>query len=481
MSGGWTLAKGKRGGNLSCVDNALTILTQHPDWKDVLAWDEFSGIVITTRVPPWDENDAPANVQPGPWADDATTRTRVWLGRKYDVRLSARDVDAVVIAAAKRRLVHPVREYLRSVKWDGKLRLDRWLIDYCGASDTEYTRAVSAKWPISAVARVERPGCQADHMLMLQGDPGLRKSSVLRALAVRDEWFHDEVNTRDKDGKIALQGVWILEDAELAGLKRADRTTNNAFITRRGEKYRAPYEKWDARQLRQCVFAATTNDEEILTDPVGARRFWFIRVLRIELPGLIDARDQLWAEAFARFGADEAWHIEDRGLLCEFATQQEARRIPDTWEEPVASWLKSGRDARGEAGVTTHDVLCGALNVSADRMTRDAEMRASDVLHTLGWEKCPTLHKRDAARIRVFFPRNNGCPRHRGLDVGREKRGEGEVVQVVQVVQPPKSTNETDAQPSGSELLQVAVGRHVQGAAQHVVRRDPARTNGGAR
>jgi putative DNA primase/helicase len=381
--------------------------------------------------------------------------------------------------------VHPVREFLRATEWDRKGRLDRWMIDYCGAADTPYTRAVGAKWMISAVARVELPGCQADHMLVLQGEPGLRKSSVLRALATRDEWFHDEVNTRDKDGKIGLEGVWIVEDAELAGLGRADRTTNNAFITRRVEKYRSPYDRWDMRRARQCVFAATTNDKEILVDPVGARRFWFVLVTRDDLRGLIAARDQLWAEAFERFCSGEAWHIEDVALVAAATQEQEARRVPDAWEEPVAAWLarapaqpkdKPALPANSVAGVTTHDVLA-ALDVPHHAMTRDAEMRSARVLRQLGWEKCSTKHVRNGVRGDVFFPSDTRCPKHR-RPVEREK-GTKEVVQVVQVVQPARKTRTNGAQPPRGEVVRVVPRLRDVQRGKNVMRSDPRpRSNG---
>ena len=181
---------------------------------------------------------------------------------------------------------------------------------------------------------------------------------------MRDEWFHDEVEPVSKDGKIGLAGVWIALDDEFAGLRGGNERKKKSFISRRHEKYRSPYDKWDQRHARQCVLAAAVNEEEILSDPTGGRRYWIIDVRRFDIEALVAEREQLWAEAVHRYRAREKWYLDDQKLVAAAARTQEAARARDAWEQPVAKWL--GKKI-GD-GVTTHDVLRHCIFAGEEHM-----------------------------------------------------------------------------------------------------------------
>lgn len=406
----------------SVVGNAITLLVNEPPWKDVVGFNDFTGQIEKLKDPPWHEHDRPAGKLTGPWTDADTTRTRAWLTREWeDTDFTKSDVNEALRVVAEKRRFHPVRDFLEgaAAEYDGRPRADTWLVRLAGAKDMPLVRAQGAKWLISAVARVFEPGCQVDHVLVLRGPQDSRKSTALRALAVRDEWFHDEVQPTGKDGQIQLvSGVWIALDDEFAGLRGGNERRKKSFITRRTEKFRSPYDKWDQRHARQCVLAAAVNEETILTDPTGGRRYWIIDVQQFDVDALKKELRQLWAEAVHRYRAGEKWYLDDAKLVFAAAKVQDAARARDAWEEPVAKWL--AKKPAGE-GVTTHDVLRGCVFTLEERMAhsddemRDAELRIANVLRSLGWTKCEASrnrrgHLRGGVRVRMFF-RDGACPK----------------------------------------------------------------------
>jgi putative DNA primase/helicase len=195
-------------------------------------------------------------------------------------------------------VINPVREYLRGLVWDGTERIDLWLVAYIDSPETEFVKAVGARWLISAVARVFRPGCQADYTLLLEGPQGIKKSAGLRAL-VGDEYFADHLSPLgSKDSFCELLGKWVIELSELSAMRRSELEAVKAFQTARIDHFRAPYAKRAQDVPRQCVFAASTNDQNPFTDSSGNRRFWPVRCGAIDVEALARDRDQLWAEAF---------------------------------------------------------------------------------------------------------------------------------------------------------------------------------------
>jgi len=218
-----------------------------------------------------------------------------------------------------------------------------WLKDYMGATGPEpYLKAVSRKFLIAMVARVFEPGVKFDTMLVLEGAQGIGKSTAGRILAT-DEWYCDTItDIRDKDAMLNLQGAWVVENPELATLKRSDLESYKAFFSKQIDRVRAPYgERWQEHR-RQCVFIGTTNAEDYLIDKTGNRRFWPVRVKQLNFARLIEDREQLLAEALFEFGLGEDLHLT--GLAEEQAKEVQSLRVApdeeDMFREQFTSWLK---------------------------------------------------------------------------------------------------------------------------------------------
>ena len=222
----------------------------------------------------------------------------------------------VIAEIADAHRIHPVRDYLTSLKWDGIERLDMWLVDFLGAEDTLYVRAIGRRWLISAVARAIKPGVKADHMLVLEGPQGILKSSALATLCHDDSWFLEDL--RDIHGKDALMqfgGKWLVEIAELQSFRGADNSRLKAFISTRTDNYRPPYARVGQDFPRSVVLAGSVNEDQYLKDATGGRRFWCFACGTIDIDGLAEARDQLWAEAAAAYAAKENWWLDNSEII----------------------------------------------------------------------------------------------------------------------------------------------------------------------
>src|SRR6516165_6595829 len=217
----------------------------------------------------------------GPILEDAAV-IRIWLlmERRFRLRPSKDLLFNVVEDTARLNGFHPVRDYLDALKWDDVKRLDTWLIKYGGAENTEYIQAVGALMLIAAVHRVRQPGCKFDEMIVLENEEqGTDKSTALATLAGPEEWFSDDLplNIEGKRVIESLRGRWIVEAAELSGMRRADIEHLKAFLSRQVDRARLAYGRIVSEVPRQCVIVGTTNSLEYLRDTTGNRRFWPVR------------------------------------------------------------------------------------------------------------------------------------------------------------------------------------------------------------
>jgi putative DNA primase/helicase len=393
--------------------NVVTILSEHPDWRGCLAYDLFAERPITKKAPPWHADDAPPSTSAGELTDTDVSRFILWLYRAERLTIPDKVVMQAIGIVAEKNPVHPVRDYLRSLKWDAKQRLPDAASTYFGAEATEYTRAVIPRWFISAVARIAEPGAQCDCVLVLEGRTGWRKSSAFRSLVPVREWYADSgIVIGSKDSYQNIHGVWIYGFDELDSLSKSELTATKNFITQTFDRFRPPYGKVARNFRRQNIFSGSTNKDDYLNDPTGDRRYWPLQVRRpIDVHALVRDRDQLWAEAVARYDSGEPWHVDTPELrrLCE--AEQSKRSADDAWAPLVNDWLENpttrdpsdGLPKRLELakGVTTTDVLLGALGMKAADIKRADETRAGIVLRQLGYSHV----KRDTegARARRYF------------------------------------------------------------------------------
>uniref|UniRef100_UPI00404877CE VapE domain-containing protein n=1 Tax=Yoonia sp. TaxID=2212373 RepID=UPI00404877CE len=297
-----------------------------------------------------------------------------------------------VRAVAELNRYHPVMDWLETLRHDGKPRLDTWLTRYFGVDASPYARAVGRAFLVAMVARIMRPGCKHDHVLVLGGAQGIGKSTACRILG--GEYAGDNMpSIRDgaKEAGLYLKGHWLVELAELAPSRKAEAEDLKAFLTRDTDEIRAPYARRADIVPRQCVFVGTTNETAFLRDASGGRRFWPVTCgAKIETAALAEDREQLFAEAVAAFRAGEAWHLPP-DLERQAAVEQEAAREEHPWEQPIRRILDGltegdGFDRKPKDSVTVSELLT-LMSIPLERHPGAASRNAASILRMFGWIK----------------------------------------------------------------------------------------------
>jgi predicted P-loop ATPase len=288
---------------------------------------------------------------------------------------------------------HPVRDELHQHEqaWDGKTRLDTWLIDCLGAEDTPYVRAVGRLSLIGAVRRVRDPGCELQTMVILEGPQGIGKSKALAILAGRPEWFNDRIplGSRDKsDLAEALEGTWVAEVAELSTMHKADVETVKTEVSRRYDKVRRPYERKRSDVARQCSLWGTVNPDvamggAYLKDRTGNRRFLPVRCGTIDLDALVCDRAQLLGEAAWLERQGES-HILTRELWAAAAAEQDERLVDDhhPWEDMIGDVIGDG-----QGKVRASDVLTTVIGLTPGEINQRHLTEVGKALRKLGFER----------------------------------------------------------------------------------------------
>jgi predicted P-loop ATPase len=243
----------------ACLANAATYLRCTSHWQGVPAFNSFKLESCTLKPAPWQREGAA-------WTDHDSSKLAEEM-QHAGILVNSRIAGEAFEIVAHETDSHPIKNYLEGLRWDKKKRLETWLIDYAGAKDSEFVRAVSSRFLISAVARIRKPGCQCDHCLLLQGRQGSLKSSLLQAL-FGSEYFTDHISGFDhKDSRLELRGRWGIELSELNRIRTASLESVKSFLTSRTDTYRPPYGRSVIAVPRSCVFCATSNDETRLPIP----------------------------------------------------------------------------------------------------------------------------------------------------------------------------------------------------------------------
>lgn len=336
----------KKGEILMTQPNVEIILRNDPNLKGKIAFNDFSQKIVITNDLPW--RLCSDRINGTAWSDTDDSALRGYLEKTYGLRNVQITEDALKVVASEYSF-HPIRKYLNGLKWDGVPRAETLFVDYLGADNDIYTRAVTKKWLAAAVARVMEPGCKFDYLVVLVGNQGIGKSLLAKKLG--KYWFSDTfITVAGKTSFDQLSGVWIIEMGELSAMKRSDIESVKHYLSKQEDIYRKAYDRRPGVYPRQCVFYGSTNESDFLKDRTGNRRFWPIRVRQTDKVFKLkdDIIDQIWAEALQIYKAGEQLYLtpELEGLALD---KQEAymednpklgmieeyleRPLPENWEE----------------------------------------------------------------------------------------------------------------------------------------------------
>jgi putative DNA primase/helicase len=366
--------------------------------------------------------------------DNVALKIRDGIISEYKFDPGKNHVHDAIVSLGLERTFDPVKDYLDSLQWDGKPRLDTWLIAHLGVADTPLNRAIGRKMLIAGVRRVRKPGCKFDYIVVLEGEQGSGRSTALKILAGGDENFSDAevISLYPKERQEQVQGVWIYELAELAGYGKVDINKFKNFVSQTVDRARPAYGRNRIDRPRRCIFVATTNDDEYLRDHTGNRRYWPVKLprgFRIDLARLREARDQLWAEASVAEGAVDANGAAESLVIPEVlwpeaAAQQALRMESDPWEDRLRDLLVDGApnllfagyidgtqaDLQGEPEwrIATSDLLKKVLDISPHRQFTTHMKRLAGVMRKLGWTKPEGV-------IRINKKPQNGYRRPKGM------------------------------------------------------------------
>lgn len=380
------LFKENKAGDLvleNCLSNIIAVLQNDPAWVGVLAFDDFLTQIVTLRAPPY-------NRLSKRWADEDSLEVKSWIEINYPVRPNTTIVNEAIIAVAKRSTFSGLKKYfdeLPKQDHDSDPLIDDWLVQFFGTEDNPYVRAVGKKWLISAVARALDPGCKVDTVLILEGQQGMKKSTVLEKLCPEFSWFADGLSDFGSKAQAEeVEGKWIIELGEMKGFDR-ELDQIKSFVTRRAENYRPAYARHSIHSPRKCVFAATVNPSAAgyLRDVTGNRRYWPIKCLKKAPPITPEIRDRLWSEALALYKAGEIWWIDDDDPVLDLAKEEQKSRVEvDVWHEKIVAGVAGHRDT------STSEILTDIIKMDVSKQGRADQARVGRIMMMLEWKRYQT-------------------------------------------------------------------------------------------
>jgi predicted P-loop ATPase len=348
--------------------------------------------------------------------DNDLVQLRLMIEEECYFRVSKEYFGDVILNECKANKFHPVREYLDNLKYDGKKRIDTWLIDYAGVEDSPYIRAISAIVLIAAVRRIRQPGVKFDEMLVFESAQGLDKSSAIKALAVRDEWYSDSLSLDASEKEIieTLDGKWLVEGPELKGLRGKGMEHMKAFLSRQVDRARLSYGRLVTEAPRQSIIISTTNSNNYLSDNTGNRRIWPVAIKKFDVKRLRADVDLLWAEANAREAAGESIRL-DPDLYPNAADEQEERFVEDPWTttfEKAFADTPTGKIASANVWMLTH--------LPIGQRTQYHNVRLGDVMRALGWKRTTLSFNGKVGRC---YAKGNAQERMQEIDVVKDETG----------------------------------------------------------
>lgn len=414
----------KKGTIIPNYHNIELILNNDLYFKDKFGYNELSKRFYALGDLPWRKVhtwDAELN-------DNDDVYIRSYLDRKYSITGKDKIFDATVKACQKHSF-HPIKEFLEKLEWDGKARVDTLLIDYFGAKDSAYVRAVTRKTLLAAIARIYTPGCKFDTMLVIMGGQGCGKSTFVRKLAVN--WYTDSIkDIKTKDALEGLQGVWLVEFSELTAMKKSDAETIKSFLSGTTDRFRKAYGRRTENYPRQCIFIATTNESAFLRDKTGNRRYWIVsgdlkgKNKKSVFKDLTENEvEQIWAEAKYMYNNNNEPLFLDEELEKIAKEEQELFMVEDPNELIIKDYLERllpadwdnmdlydrqdfiNSDRKGVAPrdkVCSAEIWCEALGYDDTRKLNAFEIaNINRIIESTGnWEK-----QKSPIRFKIYGPK----------------------------------------------------------------------------
>ncbi len=351
--------------------------------KNVLSYDEMARTICI--IDKKSDNNFTEIIRP--ILDNDVNIIQVYLQLCGLTRVARETVVQAIEMRARERSFHPVRSYLEGLEWDGEARLGGWLNAYLGVEAGPYAAGIGTMFLIAMVARIMRPGCKADYMLILEGPQGAMKSTACATLA--GGWFSDNLPDLSKSDPVRLsmhlRGKWLIEIAELASFDMEETHALKEFLTQTQERYLPKFGRNEVHEPRQCLFIGTTNESVYLKDETGGRRFWPVTCGDIDIPALARDRDQLFAEAIHLYQSGTPWWPSREFEAEHIKPEQEKRFDSDAWENLIRHHLI------GQHEVTIFDIATGPLEILKSAIHNGTTRRISKILKNLGWKSRHTM------------------------------------------------------------------------------------------
>lgn len=411
------LESDSHGNLLATISNISKIIECDEALKNIV-FNELNGYFDVVGPLPWREGK-------GGWGQFDFACLELYLEQTYGIYAPARCKEAMSAYLTTGRRFHPIRKYLEDLEWDGVARLDTMLVDYFDAADSHYVRMVTRKTLTAAVARIYEPGIKFDHVLVLCGAQGIGKSTLFSMLG--KAWYSDSMTIADMKDKTAcekLQGTWIMEIGELAGLRKVDVEIVKSFVSRQTDTYRPAYGQFVENHKRACIVVGTTNAEHgFLRDITGNRRFWPVKLYRkCGEPWRLSQLDieQIWAEARYYYLQKEALFLSDSDEADAEIIQRQALEV-----DPRAGLIEEYLSDVRITSTCLMELWCECLGRHRqDMKKRDAYEIEAILCHTGEWElysgNASGKMRTEKYGVQRLFVRKAGG--RNGLEIGNTRR-----------------------------------------------------------
>ena len=414
----------KKGNVKSTMSNMAIIIRNDVNFKNIV-YNQFKCSIDVVGKLPWKQ------IKSG-WSDADMACAKLYFERVYKIWSPLKFKDALLAVTSSERVYHPIKEYFKTLKWDKVSRLDTLLVDYLGAKDNIFVRKVTRKTLCAAVTRIFEPGKKFDSILVLCGPQGIGKSTLFSKLG--KEWYSDSLSLCDMKDKTAaekLQGYWLLELGELAGIKKVDVEVIKSFISRTDDKFRKAYGVNVESNPRSNIIVGTTNSEGgFLRDITGNRRFWPVMVSGNSnlKPWDLKDVDQIWAEALYRYEQGEELYLKgDVSKMAKIA-QQEAMEsddregiildyletlLPTNWNEMTLyerraylnnKELIASKGIVRKSEICIMEIWCECFFRERQDLKRTDSYEIEGILNRIGgWERM-TSNKSGKIRFEIYGP-----------------------------------------------------------------------------